>query len=912
MAHSVAAHSVAVSWQTLVQNGQLTRAVDKEDPAFPAVKKLRIKNLQPSATPYTLRLRVPCTCGSCIVPLQIKAGGTRVLFVWNEDNKRCDLHLNQLTMAAAEAPGDQGVPPLATAAAAEPAAAAAAAAAAAQQPADPAAPAIATLDVAAVGGGVFDGGGDGMAAAEAELTEPPVAEAEKVAAAAAAATAEAQPLSACNTSSSSSGSATEPVLCGNTFERDGGVFGCVLPAGHAGPHELLSSKRARKLPQNFWGQPRRPSLGAAATSAAPAACEPVPPPLPAAAAAAAAVGLSSKGSAGYTGVRLVLRGHGGGRLGAATRAEQREEVATEAEGLRLHLSSSSATGYKGVYRQASGRFEAQHSVGKKRMVSLGNFDTAVEAAVAYARAVGEYQPPIVAAEAEGLRLHLSSNSTGYKGVTNQPSGRFEAQYRAGGRTVYIGCFDTAVEAAAAYARAVGEYQPPIVAAEAKGLHFSSISATGYKGVFKHRSSGRFWAQHRAGGRQVGLGTFDTAVEAAAAYARAGSEAAGAAAGNAAEGSAAEAALSPDEIVTAIVCDGCEGDFELPCGVPVPEGDWFCAACRAGGRAADEEAPVAVAEGLRLHLCSNSIGYRGVSRERSRFRAQHQMDGRLVNLGIFDRAVEAAVAYARAVGDYQPPPPPTVAAEAEGLRLHLSSSSVTGYKNVYEHHPARAVGEAPAEAVAEGLRLHLSSSSSAGYKGVFTNSGRFRAQRRLDGRLVSIGIFGTAVQAAVAYARAVGEYQPPTVVAEAEGLRLHLSSSSSTGYKGVTELASGRFRAQRKVDGKDVHIGSFATVVEAAVAYARAVGESRLFELLPDGRTVHKEVPPDNGGMAAVAAALERVGLENYVAAFDAEGYDDVEFLGGLDSAERAGVAKDVGMKQGHLSKFVKHGFEARS
>ena len=43
----------------------------------------------------------------------------------------------------------------------------------------------------------------------------------------------------------------KPVLCGNTFERDGGVFGCVLPAGHAGPHELLSSKRARKLPQNF-------------------------------------------------------------------------------------------------------------------------------------------------------------------------------------------------------------------------------------------------------------------------------------------------------------------------------------------------------------------------------------------------------------------------------------------------------------------------------------------------------------------------------------------------------------------------------------------------------------------------------------------------------------------------------------
>ena len=82
--------------------------------------------------------------------------------------------------------------------------------------------------------------------------------------------------------------------------------------------------------------------------------------------------------------------------------------------------------------------------------------------------------------------------------------------------------------------------------------------------------------------------------------------------------------------------------------------------------------------------------------------------------------------------------------------------------------------------------------------------------------------------------------------------------------------------------------------------------------MPDGRTVHKSPPPPPGGLAAVADALASVGLATYTAAFDAEGYDAVEFLGGLDAAERAGVAKDVGMKQGHLSKFVKHGFEARS
>ena len=111
-------------------------------------------------------------------------------------------------------------------------------------------------------------------------------------------------------------------------------------------------------------------------------------------------------------------------------------------------------------------------------------------------------------------------------------------------------------------------------------------------------------------------------------------------------------------------------------------------------------------------------------------------------------------------------------------------------------PAKGVAEGVAEE-AEGLRLHLSSSSSTGYKGVRADRSRYQAQRRAGERNVYLGIFDTAVEAAVAYARAVGEYQPPpppTVAAEAEGLRLHLSSSS-TGYKGVYEDAHGTFQAQ---------------------------------------------------------------------------------------------------------------------
>ena len=69
------------------------------------------------------------------------------------------------------------------------------------------------------------------------------------------------------------------------------------------------------------------------------------------------------------------------------RREDDGERPTEAEGLRLHLSDTNASGYKGVVEQKNGRFQAQLWRGDKTE-QLGYYDTAVEAAVAYARAVG--------------------------------------------------------------------------------------------------------------------------------------------------------------------------------------------------------------------------------------------------------------------------------------------------------------------------------------------------------------------------------------------------------------------------------------------------------------------------------------------------------------------------------------------
>ena len=77
------------------------------------------------------------------------------------------------------------------------------------------------------------------------------------------------------------------------------------------------------------------------------------------------------------------------RRGAAAEthgaAEADAEIVTEAEGVQLHLSAASATGYRGVSRNGH-RFESTIWIGGRRCY-VGTFGTAVEAALAYARAV---------------------------------------------------------------------------------------------------------------------------------------------------------------------------------------------------------------------------------------------------------------------------------------------------------------------------------------------------------------------------------------------------------------------------------------------------------------------------------------------------------------------------------------------
>jgi len=157
-------------------------------------------------------------------------------------------------------------------------------------------------------------------------------------------------------------------------------------------------------------------------------------------------------------------------------------------------------------------------------------------------------PPLTAeealrrAEAEELTLQRSDgNSTGYKGVAFNSSSKinpYKAEVRRGGKTVHLGYFTTAEEAALSYARtpeaqvaaAAPPEPPPMTAeearkqAEAEGLTLlrSESDSTGYKAVSFNGSlkSKPYQAEVRRGGKTVHLGSFATAEEAALVVARA--------------------------------------------------------------------------------------------------------------------------------------------------------------------------------------------------------------------------------------------------------------------------------------------------------------------------------------------------------------------------------------------------------
>jgi len=236
--------------------------------------------------------------------------------------------------------------------------------------------------------------------------------------------------------------------------------------------------------------------------------------------------------------------------------------------------------------------------------------------------------------------------------------------------------------------------------------------------------------------------------------------------------------------------------------------------------ADEARAAAAAEGLELMPSSSSeTGFKGVYKEGLKYSARIRAGGKKRFLGLFTTPEEAAFNIARHVGAER------AAEEARGDRPQPLTAD-----------------EARAAAAAEGLELMPSSSSETGFRNVYKEGLKYRAKIGEGGRPRRLGLpFATPEEAALCFARHVGAEraaaeargdrpQPLTAdearaAAAAEGLELMPSSSSETGFRGVYKERL-KYRAKIFEGGKPRCLGLFATPEEAALCFARHVGAER--------------------------------------------------------------------------------------
>ena len=104
---------------------------------------------------------------------------------------------------------------------------------------------------------------------------------------------------------------------------------------------------------------------------------------------------------------------------------QPEVLQTEAQGYQLHLERRNRTGYKGVYYDQLG-FRAKRVINGTQEYVNGCFETAVEAAAAYAKAVAERPEGRRGQRAEGRELRAEQREgRGQRAEEEQPEGRAE-------------------------------------------------------------------------------------------------------------------------------------------------------------------------------------------------------------------------------------------------------------------------------------------------------------------------------------------------------------------------------------------------------------------------------------------------------------------------------------------------------
>jgi len=171
-----------------------------------------------------------------------------------------------------------------------------------------------------------------------------------------------------------------------------------------------------------------------------------------------------------------------------------------------------------------------------KLKGLGTYDTVKQAAMVYDAAAIELSkplsklnfpkkvPPGYTPVNNGQR---STNTTGFRGVTNQKNG-YQAQIVIKGKDTYLGLFDTLKHAAIAYDHAVHKHRLPssrlnfptmkhnLNKEPTAGRKKQKVSSSGFRGV-QETKSGKYKAKLYVTGKQIYLGLFDTAEKAAAAF-----------------------------------------------------------------------------------------------------------------------------------------------------------------------------------------------------------------------------------------------------------------------------------------------------------------------------------------------------------------------------------------------------------
>ena len=252
-------------------------------------------------------------------------------------------------------------------------------------------------------------------------------------------------------------------------------------------------------------------------------------------------------------------GRAAAKRAAAAPPPTGEEVQqqAEAEGLTLRVADNKA-GYYGVSHHPQACRTRPYQAAVKRggkMVHLGCFATAEDAALCIARSPegraaakrAAAAAPLTSeearqqAEAEGTTLLLADNKTGYLGVSHNPqsskSKPYQARVTRGGKKVSLGNFVAAGEAALCIARSPegraaakrAAAAAPLTSkearqqAEAEGLTLLvAENKSGYYGVKLDKLADQSkpnQARVTRGGKQVHLGMFVTAEEAALCVAR---------------------------------------------------------------------------------------------------------------------------------------------------------------------------------------------------------------------------------------------------------------------------------------------------------------------------------------------------------------------------------------------------------